>query len=128
RAEVYRVYRVAEQAAEAARRDGHRRCRRGQAQPRAAARTPDRDRGLEVLQPSVAKRLRQAGDRAAELAAGRARVKARVQQHPLEARQLAVDLGRRPLASALTFATHGPHDSLDGGGVEKLDPSNEGVV
>ena len=52
----------------------------------------------------------------------------RVQQHALEARQLAVELGRRPLPGAITFAAHETHSSFDGGGVEKLDPSDEGMM
>ena len=117
-----RAHRGGENAAEADRRDRHRRCRGSEAQPRAAAQASDHDRALELLEPSFAKRHREAGDRAAELAARRACVEVRVQQHALEARQLAVDLGRRPVAGALTFAAHGPHDSFDGGGVQKLDP------
>jgi hypothetical protein len=49
----------------------------------------------------------------------------RVQEHTLEARQFTVELVRRPLPGAITFATHEIHSSFDGGDVEKLDPSNE---
>src|SRR5215210_1886358 len=50
----------------------------------------------------------------------------RAQQHALEARQLAVELDRRPLTGTVAVSTHRPHDSFDGGGPEKLDTRKGG--
>jgi hypothetical protein len=114
-----------EQAAEADGGDGHRGRGRSEPERQAAARARDLDRARELLERRLSERPGQAADLAAEGAASRARVEMRMQKHALETRQLAVELGRRPLPGAITFAAHGTHSSFDGGGVEKLDPSDE---
>src|SRR5215204_5475481 len=80
----------------------------------------DLDRPLEALERRGAQRIRDAADRRVELAARRAGVEVRPEQHDLEPRQLAVDFSSCPLAGAVTGCVHDSHDSSDGGGYGKL--------
>src|SRR3954465_1369537 len=119
----------AEDAAEADPPHPDRGCRRRcEAQARPSPEAADLDRPAERLERRGAQRSRLPFDSRAELGAGGPAGEVRAQQDALERRQLAVELGRRPLARAVTVSVHRSHSSFDGGGGEKLDPSNEGDV
>jgi hypothetical protein len=108
-----------QEASEPDRRESHRRRRGREPQPGMAPQAPD-DRHLEVLARGGPKRGRQPLEIRAEGAAGRAALEMGGEQGVLERRQLAVDVGRRPLAGAITVAVHRAHISSDGGSVQKL--------